>query len=152
MMEKMFNNRLAAWLGVHKRADRTADPRAGKALRTALGAGVDCGLVGSWTLERGDLDSLTGVVRATPGEAARAVCDLRDVDRPAWIPATGDDLARWLADAGLTSSAAGALLDLPAPTVRRVCSTYRGRPLPPKVRAALRRHLWPEPPADGGDR
>jgi hypothetical protein len=94
-------------------------------------------------LERGDLDHLTGVLRATPGETARTVVERRAIERPAWLPATGGDLARWLATAGLTSQEAGRLLGLPAPAIRRVCSTHRGRPLPTNVRAALRRHLWP---------
>ena len=99
--------------------------------------------MGSWEVKRGDLERLTGTLYATPGEQARGVLRTGTVDRPAWIPATGAELARWMHTLGWTFDAAAAALGVKRGTLGRVVYSHRDRPLPPAVRGALRRYLWP---------
>jgi len=125
-------------------ARRRHDPRVADTLRAALEAGQACGLVGDWRVERGELEQLTGTIYATPGRQAPEVLQTRSMPKPAWIPATGAELAQWFSVHGLTRAAAAELLGIPAGTLCRVPNTHRDRPLPPRVRTAIRRYLWPK--------
>ena len=136
-------DRLAEKLAIRPQGGRNIERRAADTLRATLEAGERGGLVGGYRVERGNLDALSGVLVITPGAEALRIRKEGRVAKAAWLPATGGDVAAWLQRMGLTSDAAGDVLDIPGPTLRRVCSTHRNRPLPPRVRAAFRRHLWP---------
>ena len=140
---KIGSERLATYLAIHLRDEtRKRDPRAGKQLEETLRAGKLCGLVKDWRVERGKLDNLTGVIYATPGPLIQNILTTGEIPRPERLPATGEDLAKWMEIADYGSKDAGLFLDIPASTIRRVCSTHWGRPLPVKVRQALRHALW----------
>ena len=145
---KIGCERLASYLGIEMRSrgqakDRQHDRRAGETLRRTMDAGMRSGLVESWTVEGGEVDLLTGNMIATPSETAMQAGGRGALHRPARVPATGDDLARWMDDSGMTSDMAGQVVGVPGPSLRRLAQSHRGRPLPHKVRQALRRHLWP---------
>ena len=123
---------------------RRQDPRAADTLRASLEAGKSCGLVKSWRVERGNLDRLTGTLYVTPGEQALEVLRTATVPKPAWIPATGADLARWLPTLNISRQDVAKWLGIGDRTLRRLTNTHRSRPLPTRVRAALRRYLWVE--------
>jgi len=135
--------RLAEKLAIRPQGGRNLERRAADTLRATLDAGKEGGLVGDYRVERGSLDALSGVLVVTPGEEAMRIREEGVIPKAAWLPATGGDVAEWLRRMALTKAAAGDRLGIPGPTLRRVCSTHRNRPLPPKVRAAFRRALWP---------
>lgn len=121
-----------------------ADARAAKTLQVSLDAAVKCGLVGAWRVKRGDLERLTGTVYATAGGQTVDLLRGGGVPRPARLPATGGELDRWRQASGLTFDEAAAVLKIHRGTLGRVVYSHRDRPLPPSVRGALRRYLWPE--------
>lgn len=136
--------RLVEKLGIKTQGGRNLERRAADTLRATLDAGKRSGLVGDYRVERGNLDALSGVLVAIPGdEALHLIRRDGPVPHPAWLPATGRDVDEYLRRMGLSSAAAGEQLGLADSTLRRMCSDYRNRPLSPKVRAAFRRHLWP---------
>ena len=131
--------RLADLLGL-----QTVRSRAATTLKISLDSAAASGLVGEWWARGpGDLARLGGTVHATPGAGALNVLRTRQVARPAWIPATGEELEAWIRDSGATSASAAKLLGTTGGSLRRVVSTHRERPLPSPVRDLLRRHLWP---------
>ena len=134
--------RLAEVLNVRGRTRKGRDNRAAGTLRRTLQAAKECDLIGSWRVERGDLDRLTGTLTARPG-ATSLTAALDKLDRPAWIPATGRELSKWTDSLGLASADLGDALNRPAATVRS-WRRYGDRPLPAQVRGALRELLWPE--------
>lgn len=138
---------LADKLGVRGRAAdstrRKRDTRAADTLRRGLESGKDCGLIDHWTVD-GDLDSLSGTVSATPGEMALEVQRTRQLVRPAWLPATGEELDTWIAMGGGNAEAARHLEVRPA-RLRQVVTEYTGRPLPKPIREALWNYLWGVP-------
>jgi len=134
--------RLADALNVRGRTRRGRDSRAAGTLRRTLQVAEDCELIGSWRVERGELDRLTGTLIATPG-ALSLTAARGQLERPAWIPATGRELIEWTSSLGLTSADLGEALDRSSATVRG-WRRYGDRPLPAQARAALRGLLWPE--------
>jgi hypothetical protein len=144
--------RLAEHLAVQGRkgesARRLRDERMGETLKSTLDAGVACDLLGSYHLEidgrKSPLASLANpeaVVVFTPGREARAIIATGRHPYPTYCPATGEELVRWLAHSGQSASEAARWLGLPAHAVQRA-SAYGARPLPTRVRGALRARLW----------
>jgi hypothetical protein len=130
-------------LGIHRRKDRKNDTKAARKLRVTMEAGVAGGLIGKWWVERGDLESGTGIVYSTPGPESMGVVSSRParLPRPPRLPDTGAELRSWLSHRGLSSKAGAELLGVAASALRNW--TARGsRPLPKKARAAIRLALW----------
>lgn len=139
---RIGTKRLAKYLASGYRIDRDCDPIAAKRVEKTLEAGKQAGFINDWKVERGSLDRFTGVLVATPGKQATEVLDTGDIPKPAWIPQTGNDLKRWMHALGISSVEASTLLGIPDRTLRRARSDYGDRPLPPRIRKALRTYLW----------
>ena len=111
--------------------------RAAETLLASLEAGKRCGLIERYEVERGKISDLSAMLQIFPAEPVGG-----RIERPKWIPATGDDLVRWMDTERLTASAVGELLGEKPATVRQWRSRYQGRPLPTRARRALRAALW----------
>lgn len=142
---KIGVDRLASYLALRPREDRMNDPRTAEQLQRTIEAGFQCGLSGKYWVERGSLGSLSGVLHVEPGPLALKVLETRQIgQRPAWIPATGNDLDRWLASQKLSAAKAAELLDINKQAMQRA-RQYGPNPLPVRVRKTLRRYLWASP-------
>ena len=111
--------------------------RAAETLRASLEAGKRCGLIERYEVERGRISDLSAMLQIFPTGPVGG-----KIERPKWIPATGDDLVRWMDTERLTASAVGELLGEKPATVRQWRSRYQGRPLPTRARRALRAVRW----------
>lgn len=141
---KIGASKLAPDLGIRGRRNRDTDERSAKTLRTTLNSGVEVNFFSQWEIEHGRLEDLSAVLVLHPSaEAIELVSGRRRIERPAFVPSTGLELADWLKKAGLNATEAGEQIGVPGSTMRRVTATWGARPLPYNVRRALRDHLWP---------
>jgi hypothetical protein len=136
---RMSGERLSGLLGVKRRQDRAFDRRAAKILYRTLEAAKEFGIIESWWTQ-GDLAQPGCVVTAKP--IAPNIDQFGALPRLPVLPATGDDLQRWMANHGHTSVRASTLLGVPGSTLRRLMVSHAERPLPSSIRDAFRRLLW----------
>ena len=140
---KISSRRLMHRLGIGKNDGRERNTRGAETLQRTLDSGKAAGLLDGYDVEGGDLANPRSVVCLRPGNEARQLWTGADtLRRPARIPGTGAELVGWLNDAGMTATDAAELMGVEARSFQRGAS-YGERPLPPKLRAALRHHLWP---------
>lgn len=141
---RINSGRLVEYLAIRSRDDRELDRRAAKTLQRTLEAGQKCGLIGDWDFQQGSIERLSATVVAQPGKSALDILKTSNIPKPAWLPATGKDLERWMQASDVTSFQASEILSIPDSTLRRLRS-YKERPLPTRVRQAFRSYLWKEP-------
>ena len=133
--------RLASRLGINWRDDARRDSRTGQDLERTLRSAQAASVVDRWTASgplsdpktRIDLYPVIGTL-----SSARAPF-------PASIPATTGELRGWLNKRGWSArDLARQLNGTTERTLQRTLKTPEWRPLPSRVRAALRRWLWPD--------
>ena len=120
------------------------DPEAAETVKNALNGGVAGRLLERWEAE-GDLADPGARVVLYPNPAdvehVLAARDGASLGLPAPLPATGNDLRRWLKEAGWSAKRGAACIDLPYQTL--TAALRKGeRPVPKRVRDALRSYLW----------
>lgn len=140
---KIGASKLAPSLGIRGR-DRQTDERSAKTLRTSLDSGVEANLFGQWEIEHGRIEDLSALLVLHPSaEALALIRGTRRIERPAFVPSTGLELADWLKKAGWSAAEAAERLEIHPRNMQRA-AVYGARPLPYNVRRALRRHQWQE--------
>ncbi len=129
--------RLARQLGIRQRADRRTDRRVEKRLASVLNQAVAFGLASGWTLERGLLGNLSGIVAiGRPEIQKQCACGLSRLHSRG-LPQTRRELRQWHARLGVSVAATAAMLGLPERTLRRSLRLADEIPLPNRVRMAL---------------
>lgn len=143
-------SRLADYLGIKGDKRHQLDGRQAKTLRDTLEAAKPHILSG-WEAN-GRLEAGGTVLTLEVAELAKAVAGSEStLERPAWLPATGDDLSLMLEKNGWSSIVASERLNVSSSTLRRVKNSGPS-PLPARVRADIRHALWgqPAPLSTGG--
>ena len=117
--------------------------RAGHQLNDAMKLLQMQGVVGHFEWKKGDIDQLSAVLVSQPGAITVAALNGERPRPPAYVPATGSDLRRWLRDSGLSSADLGATIGMSANAMDKACSRYKNMPLPDNLRSLLVDLRWP---------
>lgn len=135
--------KLVEMVGIRGRAladGRKTDGRAADSLEKSLKALQADKIVGGWHHEGGRMDRLVGKLIIRPHDEVLRRWEGANsgaIKRPAWLPSTGAELAELVTAYG-TSKDMAAATGISDSTIRRVMRSHYDRPLPYKVRKALR--------------
>jgi len=134
-------------LGHKWRPDRPRDTRAGERLAECLEAAVEVGVIGSYSVEGGDLADPDAVVVMRPHvEMLKPGAHRREAPK---VPATGRELEAWVDQRtvnGDKRTEIAASLKV-TPRALRNAMKRGDRLLTASIRTALREYLWAEPKA-----
>jgi hypothetical protein len=132
-------------LGIRWNADRQWNSRGAAELQRTLDDAIRTGVLSGYDVRGEGLADPNALVRLQPGAAAQRWWRGEAGRRPEPLPSTGAELASWLHQTGWSAAAAAEVIGAKPLAVQRAAK-YGDRPLPPKIRAALRRRLWFPPP------
>lgn len=123
-------------LGIWGNRRNYSDLRATTQLKKTLNSAVKTGLVARWWVEGGDLEAgtLEGILVAE----ARII----EIERPERIPNTMGEFKAWRKEQGKTQTELAEILGASQATISEIENKDSYRPLPVKVRNAVRKYIW----------